>query len=106
MSVLLAATVALPFALSLLGLDYLDPRNLIVAVVPALTLLAIGFAAPSRPRLGGAAAIGLCVTSLAVVALRRLRTEVPRRGLACRGERPGAAAGGPRGDRDTGELRP
>jgi len=69
MSVLLAATVALPFALSLLGLDYLDPRNLIVAVVPALTLLAIGFAAPSRPRVGGAAAIGLCVTSLAVVAL-------------------------------------
>ena len=69
MAMLLAATVALPMGLSLLGLDYLDPRNLIVAVVPALTLLAIGFAAPSRPRLGGAAAIGLCVTSLAVVAL-------------------------------------
>ncbi len=69
MAVLLAGTVALPFGLSLLGLDYLDPRNLIVAVVPALVLLAMGFAAPSRPRVGAAAAIGLCATSLAVVAL-------------------------------------
>ena len=66
---LLAATFILPLGLALVGLDYLDPRNLIVALVPALVLLAIGFAAPGRPCLGGAAAVGLCVASLAVVVL-------------------------------------
>ena len=40
-----------------------------MALVPALVLLAMGFAAPSRPRLGGFAAAGLCVASLAVVVL-------------------------------------
>ena len=69
MAMLLSATVALPFGLSLIGLDYLDPRNLIVAVVPALILLAMGFAAPSRPWLGGAGATGLCAASMAVVLL-------------------------------------
>ena len=69
MAVLLAATVAIPLILSLAGFDYLDPRNLIVALVPALVLLAMGFAAPSRPRLGGFAAAGLCVASLAVIVL-------------------------------------
>ena len=69
MAVLLAATVAIPLVLSLAGLDYLDPRNLIVALVPALVLLAMGFASPSRPRLGGFAAVALCVASLAVVVL-------------------------------------
>ena len=66
---LLAASVALPLVLSLAGLDYVDPRNLIVALVPLLILLAIGFASPSRPRLGGIAAACLCAASLAVAVL-------------------------------------
>jgi mannosyltransferase len=68
-AMLLAATFALPLGLALTGLDYLDPRNLIVALVPGLILLSIGFTAPANPRLGTVAAVGLCVASLAVVVL-------------------------------------
>lgn len=66
---MIAATFVLPLALALIGLDYLDPRNLIVVLVPGLVLLSIGFAQPARPRLGAVAAVGLCVASLAVVLL-------------------------------------
>jgi hypothetical protein len=68
-AVLVGASFALPLVLTLVGLDYLDPRNLIVALVPALVLLSIGFAAPRRPRHGTIAALGLCVASLAMVVL-------------------------------------
>ncbi len=66
---MLFATFLLPLGLALLGLDYLDPRNLIVALVPGLVLLSMGFATPGRPWLGSAAAVGLCLASLAVVVL-------------------------------------
>ena len=66
---MLAATFILPLGLALVGLDYLDPRNLIMALVPGLVLLSMGFAAPARQRIGAAAAVGLCLASLAVVLL-------------------------------------
>jgi mannosyltransferase len=68
-AIVVCACFALAAVLAVLGLDYLDPRNLIVALVPMLVLLAIGFAAPARERLGVAAAVALCVGSLAVVLL-------------------------------------
>jgi mannosyltransferase len=68
-AVMLVATFFLPLGLALLGLDYLDPRNLIVALVPLLVLIGVGFATPSRPWIGGAAAVGLCLASLVVVLL-------------------------------------
>jgi hypothetical protein len=66
---MLAATLMLPLGLALLGLDYFDPRNLIIALVPALLLLSMGFAAPAKPRIGAVAAAGLCLASLAIVLL-------------------------------------
>jgi hypothetical protein len=66
---MVVATFLLPLGLALLGLDYLDPRNLIVALVPGLVLLSMGFATPARPQLGQGAAAGLCLASLAVVLL-------------------------------------
>jgi mannosyltransferase len=66
---MLVATFIMPLGLALLGLDYLDPRNLIIALVPGLVLLSIGFAAPAGRRLGAIAAVGLCLASLAVVLL-------------------------------------
>ena len=66
---MLVATFILPLGLALGGLDYLDPRNLIVALVPGLVLLSMGFAAPARQRLGAAAAVVLCLASLVVVLL-------------------------------------
>ena len=66
---MLFATFLMPLGLALLGLDYLDPRNLIVALVPGLVLLSMGFATPGKPWLGSAAAVGLCLASLAVVVL-------------------------------------
>jgi hypothetical protein len=66
---MLLATFLLPFGLALLGLDYLDPRNLIIALVPGLVLLSVGFAAPARPRAGEVSAVVLCLASLAVVLL-------------------------------------
>jgi hypothetical protein len=66
---MLVVTFILPLGLALGGLDYLDPRNLIVALVPSLVLLSMGFAAPARHRLGVAAAGVFCLASLAVVLL-------------------------------------
>lgn len=69
LAALVGASFAMPLVLAIVGLDYLDPRNLIVALVPALVLLSMGFAAPRRPRHGAVAAVGLCLASLAVVVL-------------------------------------
>jgi hypothetical protein len=66
---LVVAGVALPVGLALLGLDYLDSRNLIPLLVPVLIVLAAGFAAPARSWLGPAAAVVFCASSLAVVGL-------------------------------------
>ncbi len=66
---LVGASFALPLVLAFVGLDYLDPRNLIVALVPTLVLLSMGFAAPRCARHGTIAAVGLCLASLAVVVL-------------------------------------
>jgi mannosyltransferase len=59
--------VALPLLAALAGADYLNTRNLLPALIPLLTALAIGLAASSAPRLGGTLLAGLCAISLAIV---------------------------------------
>jgi mannosyltransferase len=59
--------LAVPLLLSLLGLDYLDGRNVLAAVIPLLVVLACGFAAPRGRPLGLALAAGLTVISLGLV---------------------------------------
>src|SRR5262249_48533950 len=66
---MLIAAFSLPLGLALVGFDYLDPRNLIIALVPGLVLLSVGFAAPARPRFGEVSAVLLCLASLAAVLL-------------------------------------
>jgi hypothetical protein len=59
--------IGVPVVLAAVGVDYLITRNLIAAWVPAMTILAAGFAARRAGRAGPAAAAALCAVSLAVV---------------------------------------
>lgn len=59
-----AFAVATPVGLAAVGLDYLDSKNVIAAVIPLSVAAAIGFAAW---RAGIAAAVALCALSVAVV---------------------------------------
>ena len=60
---LAAVTVAVPLALAVLGFDYLLPRNVVAAFVPAAIALAAGFAAH---RWGPFLAAALCAIAVAV----------------------------------------
>ena len=66
-----AAAVAVPAVLSLLGLDYVVYKNVIVAVVPLTLAVGAGFVARQAGRLGAAALAALVLLSaaLAVTAL-------------------------------------
>jgi 4-amino-4-deoxy-L-arabinose transferase-like glycosyltransferase len=61
------AGTVVPAALAVLGVDYLIARNLLPALVPALAVLAAGFAAERAGRLGVAGVAGLCALSIAAV---------------------------------------
>ena len=54
-------------AAALVGLDYLNTRNMIEAWLPLAAVPAIGFAAPRAGRLGPAAAVALCAIFLVCV---------------------------------------
>lgn len=60
-----AAAFGVPLALAWAGLDFVDPRNMIVAVVPALVLAAVGFGVHGPARVGS---VGL-VASLGLFAM-------------------------------------
>jgi mannosyltransferase len=57
----------LAIALSLAGPDYLIPRNLVVGLIPALVVVAIGFGSRRAGWLGLGAAGALCVLSVVVL---------------------------------------
>jgi mannosyltransferase len=60
--------VALPLLAAFAGADYLNTRNLLPALIPLLTALAVGYAASGAPhRLGAALLTALCAMSLAIV---------------------------------------
>jgi hypothetical protein len=54
-------------AAALVGVDYLNTRNMIEVWLPLAAVPAIGFAAPRAGRLGAAAVVVLCALSLAAV---------------------------------------
>jgi mannosyltransferase len=64
--VLAAGGVLTPIALALLGADYLAPRNLLAAMVPATVLIAIVIAARRAGRTGMAFAAALALALLAL----------------------------------------
>lgn len=66
LGLLAALVVAVPALLTLGGVDYLITRNVIVALVPSLVLLATGFAARSAGRGGIAAATALAALGAAL----------------------------------------
>lgn len=74
-----ASAVVLPFALALVGLDLVKPRNFVGAVIPLLVAVAIGFAARDGKRFGitGAATLGalFVIGSAAVVATPSLQRD-------------------------------
>ncbi|HEX5147423.1 MAG TPA: hypothetical protein VFV85_10385, partial [Conexibacter sp.] len=62
-----AIGVALPLLAALAGVDYLNARNVLPALVPLLAALAVGYGASAPPRLGLALLAGLSALSLAIV---------------------------------------
>jgi 4-amino-4-deoxy-L-arabinose transferase-like glycosyltransferase len=62
------ACILIPFVLALVGVDFLNTRNVLPALPPLMVVLAIGFAALPRPA-GVAVAGGLSVISVVVLAL-------------------------------------
>jgi mannosyltransferase len=61
-----AAAIAVPIVLALAGADYLITRNLIVALIPLLLVLATGYGAQRAGRAGIAAAAALAVIGIAM----------------------------------------
>jgi mannosyltransferase len=59
--------VLLPLLAAIVGVDYLNARNEIPALVPLAVALGIGCAASTRPRAGAAALAGLCALSASIV---------------------------------------
>jgi mannosyltransferase len=59
--------VALPLLAALIGVDYLNTRNLLPALIPLLAALAVGCCASAPARVGLTLLAGLCAISLAIV---------------------------------------
>jgi mannosyltransferase len=79
------AAIALPLALAVVGVDYLQGRNLIAALVPLLLVLAAGFGARRAGRAGAVTATALCLLSLGISASIPLERRFQRddwRGVA------------------------
>ena len=79
------AVLALPLLLAVLGLDFINPRNLIGALVPVLIVIAIGFGCRSAGRaglVGGAATCALFAGVLVAVAVSAQMQRPDWRGAA------------------------
>jgi hypothetical protein len=91
----LGAAALGPLALALAGVDYVEPRNLIVASLPLAVVAGAGFAMLPRKSLGAAGAAVLCALGLASVVGIALEPSWQRERLAWHGARsgpPGARA--------------
>ena len=64
-----ASCVVVPIALALVGIDFLDTRNLLPALPALYVAAAMGFASSRKWPLGGMLAVALAVISLLVVVL-------------------------------------
>ncbi|GAC1441947.1 MAG: hypothetical protein NVSMB51_22180 [Solirubrobacteraceae bacterium] len=74
-ALLAGAALVLPLGLSVVGVDFLFHRNLIVSLVPAALVVAAGAGARRAGALGIALTVALCAVSLAAV----LATDTERR---------------------------
>jgi len=83
------AGVGTPLLFALAGVDYLNARNVIAALLPAVIVVAAGLAAPEAGRWGLAALGALCAISLtavvAVVVEPRFQRDNWRGGIAALG---------------------
>jgi hypothetical protein len=73
-----AIAIGAPILLAVFGLDFLNPRNLIAALVPLLILLAIGFGSPGAGRLGEGAALVACVLFAGVLVAVNASAQMQR----------------------------
>jgi hypothetical protein len=73
-----AAAIAVPVALALVGLDFLNPRNLIGALMPLLIVLAAGFGCRGAGRLGLVAAASACALFVVVLVAVHAATQMQR----------------------------
>ena len=77
--------LAIPLVLAAVGLDYLIARNVVMAWVPAMIVLAAGLGARGAGRIGSATTAALCALSLLVVVAGAAGAEYQRgdwRGVA------------------------
>jgi hypothetical protein len=73
-----ATAIGLPIVLAVLGLDFLNPRNLIAALVPLLILVAIGFGSPGSGRLGESASLAACTLFAGVLVVVNTSAQMQR----------------------------
>jgi mannosyltransferase len=73
-----AAAIAVPIVLAVAGLDFLNPRNLIGALIPLLIVVAVGFGCRGAGRLGLVAAGCACALFVAVLAAVDASTQMQR----------------------------
>jgi mannosyltransferase len=70
--------IALPLFLAVVGTDFINPRNLIGALVPLLIVVAIGFGMPRSGVLGLAGAGALCALFAAVLVATNTSSQMQR----------------------------
>ena len=73
-----AIAIGVPILLAVFGLDFVNPRNLIAALVPLSILLAIGFGSPGAGRLGEGAALVACVLFAGVLVVVNASAQMQR----------------------------
>ena len=73
-----ASAIAVPVVLALVGFDFLNPRNLIEALVPLLILVAVGFGCRGAGPLGLVAAGCACALFVVVLVAVGIATQMQR----------------------------
>jgi mannosyltransferase len=76
--VVIGGALALPLLLAVLGLDFINPRNLIGVLVPLLIVLAIGFGSRGAGRAGLAGGAATCALFAGVLAAVNVSAQMQR----------------------------
>ena len=77
-AMVVASALLVPAALALMDVDFLNPRNVIGAVVPLLLLLAVGLGSKRAPRSALAAAGIWCLLCLGVIVATQVSPQMQR----------------------------
>jgi mannosyltransferase len=73
-----SAAIAVPVLLAVVGIDFINPRNLIGALVPLLILLAVGFGARGSGHLGWIAGLAACLLFSGVLVAVNVSAQMQR----------------------------